>query len=64
MKIVIIGAGALGGLVGALLTRAGQEVTLVENNQARAKLLASTGLLISEGTKGESMALTQRPFSG
>jgi 2-dehydropantoate 2-reductase len=53
MKIVVIGAGALGGLVGAHLTEAGEEVVLVEINQARARLLNETGLFISEGIKGE-----------
>ncbi len=53
MKIVVIGAGALGGLVGAHLTEAGEEVALVEINQARVRLLNETGLFISEGSKGE-----------
>mgnify|MGYP001425974654 FL=1 len=36
MRILIVGAGALGGLVGAYLTRSGEDVTLLEVNQARA----------------------------
>lgn len=47
MRILIVGAGALGGLVGAYLTRAGEDVTLLEVNQARARLLADAGLQIT-----------------
>lgn len=47
MRILILGAGALGGLVGAQLTRAGVDVTLLEVNTARARLLRDDGLLIS-----------------
>lgn len=53
MRIVVIGAGALGGLIGAQLTEAGEDVTLVEVNRARLKLLADSGLYISAGAKGE-----------
>jgi 2-dehydropantoate 2-reductase len=53
MRIVIIGAGALGGVVGAHLTEAGEDVTLVEINVPRVRLLNETGLFISEGSKGE-----------
>jgi len=53
MKIVIVGAGALGGLVGAQLSDAGEDVTLIEINRARMKLLNETGLFISAGAKGE-----------
>ncbi|MFH2008034.1 MAG: 2-dehydropantoate 2-reductase [bacterium] len=53
MRIVIVGAGALGGLVGAHLAESGEDVTLVEINQARVKLLNETGLFISAGSKGE-----------
>ncbi len=54
MNIVIIGAGALGGLVGAQLTAGGEDVTLVEINEARVKLLTESGLYVSEGTKDEA----------
>jgi 2-dehydropantoate 2-reductase len=47
MRILIVGAGALGGLVGAYLSRAGEDVTLLEVNQARARLLADAGLHIT-----------------
>jgi len=53
MRIFVVGAGALGGLVGGLLSEAGEDVTLIEINRARAQLLNSTGLLVAEGTKGE-----------
>ena len=53
MHIVVVGAGALGGLFGAQLHEAGQDVTLLEANVARAKLLAEDGLFLSEADKGE-----------
>lgn len=53
MKIVVVGAGALGGLIGAQLTEAGQDVVLVEINEPRARLLNETGLFVSAGTRGE-----------
>ena len=53
MRIVVVGAGALGGLFGAQLHEAGQDVTLLEANVARAKLLSEEGLFLSEAEKGE-----------
>lgn len=53
MRILVLGAGALGGLFGARLTEAGQDVTLLENNVARAKLLNEGGLFLSEADAGE-----------
>jgi 2-dehydropantoate 2-reductase len=50
---VVVGAGALGGLFGAQLHEAGQDVTLLEANVARAKLLSEEGLFLSEAEKGE-----------
>jgi 2-dehydropantoate 2-reductase len=54
MRILIVGAGALGGVVGAYLTRAGEDVTLLEVNQARARLLADAGLHITRVGQGET----------
>ncbi|MFI5309723.1 MAG: 2-dehydropantoate 2-reductase [Gemmatimonadales bacterium] len=53
MRILIVGAGALGGLVGAYLTRAGEDVTLLEVNTARARLLGEAGLQITSASEGE-----------
>ena len=47
MRILIVGAGALGGLIGAQLSEAGEDVVFIEVNQARAKLLNESGLNIS-----------------
>src|ERR1035437_3894327 len=54
MRILIVGAGALGGGGGAYLTRAGEDVTLLEVNQARARLLADAGLHITRVGQGET----------
>ncbi len=54
MKIVIVGAGALGGLIGGQLTASGEDVTLIEINEARTRMLNETGLFVAEGTKGET----------
>jgi 2-dehydropantoate 2-reductase len=47
MRILIVGAGALGGLVGAYLTRAGEDVWLLDVNAARARQLRESGLRIT-----------------
>jgi 2-dehydropantoate 2-reductase len=46
MKIVILGAGALGSLFGAHLARAGEDVTLIAR-QARAKSIQEQGVTVS-----------------
>lgn len=53
MHIVVLGAGALGGLFGAHLTEAGHDVSLLEANAARARLLTTDGLYLAEGDRGE-----------
>lgn len=53
MRIVVIGAGALGGLVGAKLHLAEEDVIMVDNDRGRVKLLNETGLFISEAEKEE-----------
>lgn len=53
MRILVLGAGALGGLIGGRLGEAGQDVTLLEVNVARARLLSEEGLYLSEADKGE-----------
>jgi 2-dehydropantoate 2-reductase len=53
MRILVLGAGALGGLIGGRLGEAGEDVTLLEANLARARLLSEEGLFLSEADKGE-----------
>ena len=53
MRILVLGAGALGGFIGARLTEGGQDVTLLDTNVARARLLTEDGLFLSEADKGE-----------
>ncbi len=59
MRILVLGAGALGGLIGARLAEGGQDVTLLEANVARARLLASEGLYLSEADTGERQVRLQ-----
>lgn len=63
MRILIVGAGALGGLVGAFLTRAGEDVTLLEVNPARAQLLGSAGLEITQVGVVETIAVPVKMVS-
>ncbi|MGK2933776.1 MAG: 2-dehydropantoate 2-reductase [Gemmatimonadaceae bacterium] len=60
MRVLIVGAGALGGLVGAMLTRAGEDVTLLEVNAARAHQLNTDGLQIARSGGGESITVPLR----
>jgi 2-dehydropantoate 2-reductase len=46
MKIGIVGAGAMGGLFGGMLTRAGQDVWLIDNRKERAEKINREGLII------------------
>lgn len=53
MRILVVGAGALGGLIGARLSEGGEDVSLLEINQARARLLNESGLYLGEAQKTE-----------
>ncbi len=53
MRFLVLGAGALGGLFGARLSEGGEDVTLLEANVARARLISEEGLFLSEAEKGE-----------
>ncbi|PKR77920.1 hypothetical protein CEY16_08320 [Halalkalibacillus sediminis] len=46
MKFTFIGAGAIGGVVGAYLAKAGEDVTLVDINEAHIKAIQDKGLAI------------------
>lgn len=52
MKVLIIGAGAIGGLAGSHMTRAGHDVTLVDRWQEHVDALNSKGLTI-DGVRGD-----------
>jgi 2-dehydropantoate 2-reductase len=53
MEIVVVGAGALGGLVGGQLSESGENVTFLEIDEERAELLNREGLLVAESGKEE-----------
>lgn len=46
MKICIVGAGAIGGMLGARLALAGESVTFIEKNRAHADAIRSNGLRV------------------
>ncbi|HEV8632767.1 MAG TPA: 2-dehydropantoate 2-reductase [Chloroflexota bacterium] len=52
MRILIMGAGAIGGNVGAPLARAGYDVTLIDQWPAHVEAMKATGLRVS-GTAGD-----------
>lgn len=53
MKVAVIGAGAMGGLFGARMAEAGQDVTLLDVDDAHLRAMAQHGLLLEtdEGTR-------------
>ena len=51
MKIYMIGAGAMGGVYGGLLTRAGYDVTLIDSREDHIGKIRSDGITI-EGVRG------------
>jgi len=55
MKTVIIGAGAMGSLLGGLLARAGEEVWLVDVRKDHIQALASAGLAMEEQGKYQTI---------
>ncbi len=54
MKIGIVGAGAMGGLFGGMLTRAGQDVWLIDKHKQRAEKINKEGLIIEASEAIES----------
>jgi 2-dehydropantoate 2-reductase len=67
MRILVVGAGAIGGITGGYLTRAGEDVTLVDRNEAHVRAMQTDGLLI-DGIRGDLRipvtALTPDEVSG
>jgi 2-dehydropantoate 2-reductase len=61
MKTAIIGPGAMGGLFGSLLTRAGKEVWLVGNRQEQVDRICSVGLTLEEKGKTQIVPMNATP---
>ena len=61
MKTAIIGPGAMGGLFGSLLTRAGKEVWLVGNRQEQIDRICSVGLTLEEKGKTQIVPMNATP---
>lgn len=51
MKICVIGAGAIGGMLGARLALAGEQVTFVERSSVQAEAIRSNGMTLQTGTE-------------
>src|SRR3972149_11498165 len=58
MRIGIVGAGAIGSIVGGLLTKAGHDVTLIDQWPEHVERLKAKGLRLS-GTCGDHTILVQ-----
>lgn len=56
MKITLIGAGALGGALGAKLGLAGNDVTIIDINEALIRAINEQGGMIYDGPKGTQLA--------
>jgi len=54
MKILVIGAGAIGGSTAAMMTKAGYDVTVLCRSEATAERLSSEGMRIS-GVRGDML---------
>ncbi len=61
MRIGIIGAGALGCLYGALLSRAGNEVTLVHRDSIVVSAIRRRGVTVREGNRSITASLSAEP---
>ncbi len=57
MKIVVLGAGAMGSLYGGFLQKAGNDVTLVDVNQAHVDAVNAAGLLIESASGSETIII-------
>jgi 2-dehydropantoate 2-reductase len=66
MKIAILGAGAMGSAIGALLHKAGNQVTLIDVSRPAIEAIRSRGLII-QNKSGEQetvrVAITEQPAS-
>src|SRR5689334_8639400 len=52
MRVTIVGAGAIGGLVGGYMTRAGHDVTLVDRSAEHVAAINRDGLFV-DGIRGD-----------
>jgi len=59
MRITIVGAGAIGGIAGAWMSMAGEDVTFVDTNREHVEHLRTQGLLI-DGGRGDQRLGPQR----
>ena len=56
-RIVVVGAGALGGYVGGHLTRAGHDVTLIDPWPEHVDAMRRNGIRLSGTTPGETVTV-------
>lgn len=62
MKVTIVGSGAIGGMAGAWMSMAGEDVTFVDVNQEHVEAIRTTGLLI-DGARGDVRLPPQKAFT-
>jgi len=62
MRITIVGAGAIGGIAGAWMSMAGEDVTFVDTNREHIEHLRTRGLLI-DGGRGDHRLPPQRAYT-
>ncbi len=62
MKVAIVGAGAIGGLAGAWMSMAGEDVTFVDVNREHVDALRTRGLRI-DGARGEHRLPPQKALT-
>src|ERR1700758_989258 len=59
MRVTILGSGAIGGIAGAWMSMAGEDVTFVDENRDHVHALRVAGLLI-DGGRGDHRLPPQR----
>ena len=58
MRIAIYGAGSLGTILGAFISRAGEKIELINRNKAHVAALQSKGILTDRGNPSSQRVLS------
>ncbi|MDI6774158.1 MAG: 2-dehydropantoate 2-reductase [Verrucomicrobiota bacterium] len=57
MRIVVVGPGAIGCLLSALLAESGEDVILLDKRSARARLISHNGIRLDEGARSRRVSV-------